>query len=173
METNRLKIKIGEHEFEAEGPTDTVQAQFAAFKELVLAAAAQVVSSGVQAQGETAQAQNEGRVPSVLTLEKIMRQDGRVISLTVRAGSLPDAILLVVLGQKVMRNNDSITGGEILDGLKQSGQAAGRIDRYLDKMAADGYVIKIGVGRASRYRITNQGRIRAEEIAKGAISLVA
>ena len=35
MVENKLKIKIGEHEFEAEGPVDIVQSQLAAFTELV------------------------------------------------------------------------------------------------------------------------------------------
>ena len=33
--SSRLKIKIGDHEFEAEGPAETVQAQFRVFKELI------------------------------------------------------------------------------------------------------------------------------------------
>lgn len=33
MEITKLKMKIGEHEFEAEGPTEVVQTQFAAFRE--------------------------------------------------------------------------------------------------------------------------------------------
>ncbi len=31
----KLKIKVGEFEFDAEGPVEVVQAQFAAFKELI------------------------------------------------------------------------------------------------------------------------------------------
>ncbi len=37
MDTQKLKMKIGIHEFEAEGPVDIVQSQFAAFKELIAA----------------------------------------------------------------------------------------------------------------------------------------
>ena len=41
MAEYKLKIKVGEHEFEAEGPADVVQAQFAAFKDLVSSMAVQ------------------------------------------------------------------------------------------------------------------------------------
>ena len=40
METQRLKLKIGDYEFEAEGLQDTVQSQFKTFQELVLRALA-------------------------------------------------------------------------------------------------------------------------------------
>ena len=35
MENTRIKIKIGNHEFEAEGPSKIVQEQFEAFKQLI------------------------------------------------------------------------------------------------------------------------------------------
>ena len=38
MDGYKLKMKeIGEHEFEADGPTEVVQAEFQAFRDLVLA----------------------------------------------------------------------------------------------------------------------------------------
>ena len=41
MADYRLKIKIGEHEFEADGPVDAVKSQFEAFKELITSLTAQ------------------------------------------------------------------------------------------------------------------------------------
>src|SRR5437867_11374172 len=35
METFKLRVKIGQHEFEAEGPEETVKAQFLEWKELI------------------------------------------------------------------------------------------------------------------------------------------
>ena len=35
METTRIRLKIGIHEFEAEGPTEIVNEQFASFKEMI------------------------------------------------------------------------------------------------------------------------------------------
>src|SRR5438477_7666462 len=35
METMRVKLKVGEHEFEAEGPIEAVQSQLATWKELI------------------------------------------------------------------------------------------------------------------------------------------
>ena len=42
MEQNKLRIKVGDFEFEAEGPAEIVQAQLAAFKELLASPQAQL-----------------------------------------------------------------------------------------------------------------------------------
>src|SRR5205807_9904884 len=84
---------------------------------------------------------NGGNGDGQLNLEKIMRAEGRLISLTVRADTVADAALLLLLGQRQFRANDSVTGGEVLDGLRESGQAVPRIDSTLSRLADDGLVI--------------------------------
>ena len=73
----------------------------------------------------------------------------------------------------MFRNNETVTGAEIVDGLKVSGQIVSRLDRLMEKIAAEGHVIIIGSHRAKRYRLTNQGFSRAQEIAKELIATVA
>ncbi len=163
MEAYKLKIRIGDNEFEAEGPVEQVQAQFAAFKELIASAPPKAPQP---------QSGQPAGVQSGLALSKIMSADDRVVSLTARAESVDDAALLVLLGQRTFRNNDSATGGEIMDGLRQSGYTLGRVDRTLNELATAGSVITIGTGRSRRYRLTNQGMIRAQEIAQRLIALV-
>ena len=172
MENAKLKIKIGDHEFEAEGPTELVQAQFATFRDLVL-------NISVSKQVQPATIVSEVARPAALVdngapvFDKIMRQDGRIVSLTARGASIEDEIMLVLLGQKILRNNESVTGAEITSGLKVTGGAIGRIDFKLDKLSNEGNVITIGTHRARRYRLTNQGAAKAQEIAKAVISTVA
>jgi len=162
MDTQKLKLKIGDHEFEAEGPTDVVQAQFAAWRELVMATPAQApLSTPAATQSAPPGATPDGK-PS---LDKITKVDGRVVSLTARGTSLEDEILLVLFGQKVLRNNDSVTGAEVLDGLRLTGRTVNRVDYQLDKLTTLGDVITIGTGRARRYRLTNQGFSKAGTLA--------
>ncbi|MBZ5505676.1 MAG: hypothetical protein LAO78_09320 [Acidobacteriia bacterium] len=172
MENYRLKIKVGDHEFEAEGPSDVVKEQFEAFKEMI----ANVPPSGIANKPlATAQAQMDNSVSAdtnILALDKITRTEGRYVSLTARPGSIEDALLLTLLGQRTYRGNDTVTGSELMDGLRQSGMNVGRVDWRLEKMATEGLIIKIGSGRASRYRLTNQGMSRAQEIARNLIALV-
>ena len=167
--SSRLKIKIGDHEFEAEGPAEAVQAQFDAFKELIAQAPERKGLESV----ERLQPVPVPKYTSQLRLDSIMKTEGRVVSLTARANLLEDAILLIILGQKTFRSIDGVTGSEIVDGLKVSGQPADRIDRVITKLSDDGHVIITGVRRAKRYRLTNQGSAKAQEIAKAMIALVA
>jgi len=169
METLRIKMKVGEHEFEADGPIDVVQNQFALFKELI------ALAPKPAAPETPAQAPQEQNAPAPIThipLEKILKVDGRVVSLTARSETVEDAILLILLGQKESRNNQSVTGGEVMDGLKHSGYVMERIDRVMDKLASDGSIIAVGVHRGRRYRLSNTGLSRALIIAKEVIATV-
>lgn len=164
----RLKVKIGDHEFEAEGPVDVVQAQFAAFKEMV-------ANPSIQKPAEPlSQPKQESTVNELphLAIEKIMKTDGRVVSLTAKAETVEEAVLLILLGQKELRGNQEVTGSEMQDGLKQSGYILSRIDRIMDRHSTDGSVIVMGVHRGRRYRLSNQGLTKALNIAKEVIATV-
>lgn len=165
----RLKIKIGEHEFEAEGPVEAVQVQFTEFKQLI--ATVPPAPSKKTTEAKTNEIGTSNEVESV-PLGKIVRVDRRIVSLTARAGSLGDSILVILLGQKEFRNNEASTGSEIIDGLKHSGQVVSRIDATMETLASEGDVIKTGTHRGTRYRLTNQGLARARGIAKEIASLV-
>lgn len=170
MEINKLKVKIGEHEFEAEGPTDVVQQQFAVFKELMLTPAA----ARTPTQPDTLPVPiTPTETNNDLALGKIMKQDGRIVSLTARGRSVEEEIMLVLLGQKALRNNEAVTGSEIIDGLKLTGHVATRITYKLDKMTESGDVITVGSHRGRRYRLTNQGAAKVQELAKAVIATVA
>jgi hypothetical protein len=165
MDTYRLKIKIGDHEFEAEGNQDAVQSQFEAFKAMIAGIPTAVPTTAPQINAAPAVQPGD-----TLNLDKIMRIDGRIISLTARPAALEDSILLLLLGQRQYRSNDSVTGSEVIDGLEHSGIRVSRVDRNLEKLATQGDVIKIGIGRASRYRLTNPGMSKAQTTARELVS---
>ena len=175
MDIHKLKIKIGTHEFEAEGPTDVVQAQFESFKELV----ANVPVAPIQPPPTKAKHTTEEPPPANLndidkSLGKIMNVDHRVVSLTVRPETLNDAILALLYGQKVLRGSDAVTGAEVMDGLKATGGVSViRVDKPLEKAGVSGDVIVTGEHRAKRYRLTNTGLAKARKIANGMIAQIA
>jgi hypothetical protein len=173
METTKIKIKIDQHEFEAEGPTEIVQSQFKDFQELIAALKEQknITAATTQKQEESFTLQPPVAPPSVY--DRIMSVEGRIVSLTVQAPSESDAVLLLMLGQRTFRSNGTVTGGQIMEGLQQSGVIVPRVDRIMDRLASEGMVIRIGVHRATRYRFTNQGFTKAQEIANAAIASVA
>jgi hypothetical protein len=170
MVDTKLKIKIGDHEFEAEGPSDVVQSQFEAFRALIELAGKTPQPS--PAPSSTENPTSNALLKGELMLDKIMRVEGRVVSLTVRGNALEDETLLVLLGQRKIRTNDSVSGAEIMDGLRLTGRQVRRIDYQLDKMTTSGDVITVGNGRARRYRLTNQGFAKAQELAMDLVTTV-
>jgi hypothetical protein len=169
MAEYRLKVRIGEHEFEADGPTEAVKAQFEAFKELIAAIPVH--------KPENIQPPDDPETPSQYVAQKatpavdrVFRQTGRVVSLTVPPSSGTDAVLLLLYGQNHYRKNENPTGSEIMDGMEQSGYRATRIDRILGGLSSEGAVIITGAHRGKRYRLTNQGLTRAEGIVRDALA---
>lgn len=189
-DTYRLKIKIGNHEFEAEGDPQVVHEQFQIFKELVGNAPPDIQSPTANSPFRPSLhpslmpatdpmpplPMTPPETPAVteIPLEKIMRQEDRVVSLTVRAANAEDAILLLLLGQKMLRGNDAVKGNEVMSGISSTGGLSiQRSDRLLEKLARDGDVIIFGEHRAKRYRLTNTGLNRARSIAADIAAKVA
>ena len=168
MEATRIKIRVGPHEFEAEGPTEVVQSQLDMFRALLasMPSVSNVPTVAANSQDEKVPSASVSADTSHVAIEKIMNADGRVVSLTALPASVEDSVLLLMLGQKDLRNNISVTGQEIGDGLDQSGKPTPRVDRVMEKHMRDALVLKTGLGRATRYRLTNQGLSRALIIAR-------
>ncbi len=174
METHKLKIKIGDAEFEAEGSAETVQSQFEAFKELIANAARKQEPAAPQSPANQLEANLQLanlQLPH-LPLEKILKVDGRVISLTAKCDSINEAVLLILLGQKEQRNNQEVTGSEIMDGLERSGYKLPRVDHVMNKLSDEGSVITMGIHRGRRYRLSNPGLTKALQVAKEVIATV-
>ena len=161
MSDLKLRIKFGEHEFEAEGTAETVEAQFIAFKQMVLP----------QAEGEVSLAATDDDESGPPPFDKMVRVSGRIVSLTVPAKT-EDAVLLVLLAQKQFRKNDAVSGGEIMDGLRASGVRIPRADYILTRHARDGNVVMNGDGRKRRYQLTDRGAERALGIVRHLAPLV-
>jgi hypothetical protein len=170
METQKLKLKVGEHEFEAEGPIDVVQSQLAIWKELI--ATAPTKQQETTTTTERPNGKNTSSQLPHLKLDKIMKVEGRIVSLTARAETTDETALLILLGQKELRGNQEVTGSEIMDGLRQSGHAITRADSLMDKLSGDGNVITVGVHRSRRYRLSNSGLTLALTIAQAVLETV-
>jgi hypothetical protein len=180
MENNfRLKVKVGPYEFDAEGPHDVVQAQFEAFQEMIKTSPTPISATlapesdgGSTTEPPTPSREVEQTVES--NLNRIMKVEGRVVSLTARPEAVEDAALLLIYGQRMLRNNEAPTGSEIIDGAVATGRLdLGRTDRLFEKLARQGEVIMIGERRGKRYRLTNSGMAKARQIAAELIATVA
>ena len=166
METTRIRTKLGDHEFDAEGPVETVQAQFEAFLKAVCIAPSQKPEVPKPNLPEVKENSNDPVSMPHIPIEKILHLSGRVVSLTALPKSVTDAALLIMLGQKDLRDNVTVTGQEIGDGLALSGREVPRVDRIMEQALKEQHVLKTGLKRGTRYRLTNVGLSRALTIAK-------
>jgi hypothetical protein len=55
-----------------------------------------------------------------LAPERVTWIGGRIVSLTACPETIEDAALVILLGQRTLRSNDSVTGSEVIDGLRQT-----------------------------------------------------
>jgi hypothetical protein len=151
MSDVRVRIKVGENEFEANGPPEFVQAEIAGFKKLI----------GYKADPAANNPQSERA-----DIEKVARINGRVVSLKVRTKSPVHSVLAVLLGQHLLRNNTKVMGSEIMDGLRQSGYDISRADNILRDHVASANVTVVGRHRRRRYQLTPRGIEKAQAVAR-------
>lgn len=182
MEHLRVRMKYGEHEFEAEGPGPDVHTELALFTELIRPPSAterpRVPEDGpVALQGEQIAQQDErirppgDRVtPQEPDITRLMRLEGRIVSFATVPRSVEEGILLALLSQKLLRDNDKVMGGEIIGGIRQSGRPVYRVDYHTHRLIDAGDVVATGRGRAARYRLTAAGHAKAEALARAALA---
>jgi hypothetical protein len=180
MSTQKLRVKIGVHEFEAEGPPDVVSEQFAAWKEMIGLAAttmpqtAQARVIGMEDGAATEPPPAAMAPPPALdsgTLPDIFTSDGKKGMVTLRVHPTgesrnADAVLLVLFGYKRLQNKDEVLVGHIKDALDLSGIRLDRVDRTIDGYVKSGYLLKAGMGKGGKYRLTMTGFNRATVLAK-------
>jgi hypothetical protein len=154
MTEAKLRVKIGEHEFDATGPAETVEQYFQSFKQLI--------------SGSSALA--SAKEPKTTPFHKLVQLNGRTAFLKV-APKPEEAVLLVLLAQKRFLNNESVSGMEIMSGLRHSGIRIRRGDQILARHARDGSVSVIGSNKKRRYGLTDAGVKRAEEIVQSLLSM--
>ncbi len=154
----RVKIKYGIHEFEAEGSVDAVERQVEAFKHFV-------EPPPVPPPAPEQSIQEKASEP----LEKLLRVQGRVVSLTTET-NVSEGVLEIMLGYRRFLNMENVSGREIMEGLRKSGFRIPRADSILAKHAKTGLVITWGKQRNRRYRLTTDGILHAEQIARALIT---
>lgn len=163
----KLRVKIGPHEFEAEGPKDVVISQFETWKELIASPSA-------------AQPTNPRFPPAVTEVRTregyaapwdIFNADEKHKLITLRVHPTgdtreADAVLLTLYGYRQTWQQDEVPVTRIKESLEVSGLRPGRIDRAVAPYIRSGLLIKTGRGKGGKYRLTNTGFAKADEMAR-------
>jgi len=172
----KLKTQVHGNLFEAEGDRETVLEQFRVFQEMISRSTPPPVIVTPAPSSEAPR--TDVTAPAVpfneQALNKIMKVEGRVVSLTVRPATVQDALLLMVYGQKVLRQTELCSGGELLSGLVVTGGfSIKRVDRLLHNMGLTGDLIVTGEHRAKKYRLANSGLTKVRQLATDLLATVA
>lgn len=183
MDSNKTSIQIGDFHLETEGSEAAVDKRIDSFKQMIeiatkagLQASDRLVrpKSDMKKDAESSGASSHGEASS--PLRKLFREDGRIISLEIKpqgGNSESDAFLLLLLGQKIMRGEDLVPVGELLEGVKRSGFGAiKRMDEITAKVSTDLWN-KVGERRAGKFRLMIPGEKKAREIAQELVSQMA
>ena len=166
MERNlRIRIKLGDNEFEAEGPADAVNVQVATFERLL----GRDVPPELALAPVAAPATESVPSPAPPPIQFVARASGKVVSLKV-ACDLPQAVLAVLLGQRELRRVSWVAGSEVMAGLRQSGFKIDRADHIQKREESNGLIVINGKRRLKRYRLTTDGVERAKTIAESLAS---
>ncbi|HKN87951.1 MAG TPA: hypothetical protein VJV04_13905 [Nitrospiraceae bacterium] len=165
-------MKIDGQEFEAEGQSDLVTRQFEAFR-LLIQGARQVTGehpTHLEERGSLDLAPHEAipqashRDADLAKLFQVSPQTQLLSLCEPPGGKYPgaDAVLLLLLGHKRLRNEEDVPVTVLTESLKQSGCPVKRMDRILTVYMKDHSVVRSGRGKGGKYRLTNLGLKKAE-----------
>ncbi len=163
METHRIKMKIGVHEFDAEGPKELVTTQFEAFM-----AAVSSMPAGTPAQvnqlGTPITPVTPGEASQAI-LDRVFSK-GDPVSLTALPSgdnAAANALLILLYGFLKISGDQTVTGTMLNKAAKKSGVNIDRLDRAISVYQPE-FVLAAGAKKGRRYSLNNRGIMRAEEI---------
>ena len=160
---HKLRIKIGDAEFEAEGSEEAVKQQYAEFLAALSTAPAASKKLGT-ADAKTATSQLS-EAPDASLISQAFEGEGETISLKFLPKTEtqhPDALLLLLYGYDRLKNQPMVLGTQLLKAAKQSGLQIDRIDRSI--AAHEGLLLRGGTRKGTKYGLNNQGKIKALEV---------
>ena len=187
MDVFKLRLKIGINEFEAEGSQEYVQNERQVFLESITANEQEEepdpeergsnAAAGGNGSGQTPPTPPKDSVMSQTDMARLAHQDKSDKDLIVLT-ALPqdgesqkqDALVLLLLAHRVIRNVENVKATDALNGMKQSGIAVSEISGLVDKIPT--LVLKTGVRKGTKYRLSTHGVQKAAAVAAALLSQV-
>lgn len=173
MDANvRIKLKVGEHEFEAEGPPEDVKFQLELWKQMVAGTpAGNFKRTEPHGAAASEKPRNGGAPPEIASelLSTLFTQDknGELVTLAMLPSSKEkheEAMLMILFGFRKLLNADEVLVTRLKSAIETSGLVVDRIDRIAETAIREGLVLKGGSGKGGKYRLTNLGMTRATEM---------
>jgi hypothetical protein len=167
--SHRIKIKLGDAEFEAEGSEQSVQAQYELFlgaleRKTVKEPGTPTPKANGAPEGE--RRENLGAFDDNMQARIFeLRQDGIVALRVLPKGNdrEADALILLLYGYRRLKNEENVLATHLLRAAQYSGVSVYRPAHAL--AVHDQFLIRGGQKKGSTYSLNNQGVTKAEEIA--------
>ena len=177
MHNVRLRVKASDHELEAEGSRDFVREQYEAFKRLLDDKAPKSVLSESPVTPPSKERPQATQNTKSESFQKLLNWDNRTQQ--VKSTVLPDGpmkiadtVLLILLGYRELRGLTQVSALDLNEGLKAAGFDQVRLDRIMSPYLNDRLVLRSGVGKGSRYRLTTRGVKQAQELVQTLAALL-
>jgi hypothetical protein len=163
----RLKVRLGSHEFEAEGTEEVVKDQFALFLTAAQSATVNVPETPSAHSSKSEGASTLGEADDIERLwnRAFKRKEDQLSlhGLPETKSQNADSLVLLIYGYHELLKQDSVQSTTLMDAAKQSGLRIDRIDRNIPT-AYNQYVIRGGNGKGSRYSLNNRGLAYAQSL---------
>lgn len=164
MDNFRFKIRVGEKEFEAEGPRDAVEARWAEAREWLLNApepkTRQIVTSEPTSTTDENLIFEVDRGRRTVRL-RVLPPRGEVLQ------RLSNALLLLLHGYNSLLNRPQVPVTRMAEDLRMSGFAGlKRLSRAFVRLETEGLAARNGAGKGTNYRATNPGLVAARTLEK-------
>ena len=187
MEKLKLRIKVHDCELEAEGPQAFVHEQFEAFRQLLADMTQKSVLSDLRdktdfslSQESPALSLDKQALPKnspAASFQKLLAWNDRTQQVT--CAVLPegplrtaDTVLLLLWGYRELRGFGEISALVLNKGLKSAGFSQFRLDRIMTPYLKDRLVLRSGVGKGGRYRLTTRGVEKAQDLVQTLAALI-
>lgn len=166
MDNLRFKIRVGEKEFEAEGPRDAVEARWAEAREWLLQASEPKIAQHIVEAGDSLDSPQENPIFEVdrgrrTVRLRVLPPRGEVLQ------RLSNALLLLLYGYNDLINRPQVPVTRMAEDLRMSGFAGlKRLSRAFLRLETEGLAARNGAGKGTNYRATNPGLTAARTLAK-------
>lgn len=168
-----MRVKIAEHEFEAEGPPEVVERYFDAFQTAIIQAKKSIPYKPPDYKDHELADKYDEIGECVLPWPFTEYYDAGLGRKVVKLEEKPpgkrvetQAALLLLWALDIVEMGDLIKVTQLRSSMTLSGYEPERIDRTLEPYLEEGWVRRQGKGKAARYGIEAEGGKKAQELMK-------
>ena len=189
MDKLKLRVKASDYELEAEGSRDFLNEQYEAFKQLLEDVAQKPVVSKSREKidipssresetpplpGDKTDVPGRSQAKSFQKLLVWNERTQRVTSTVLPDGPtrIADTVLLLLLGYRELRGLGQVSALLLNQGLRSTGFDDFRLDREMAPYLKARLILRSGVGKGSRYRLTTRGMKKAQELVQALAALI-